>query len=49
MENTALQGAGSENMVGLKMADVLKGVKVLVLSSDGATGMNPLDPRLDAP
>jgi regulator of protease activity HflC (stomatin/prohibitin superfamily) len=43
LENAALQGAGSENMVGLKMADVLKGVKVLVLSSDGATGMNPLD------
>lgn len=43
LENTALQGAGSENMFGLKMADVLKGVKVLVLSSDGAGGMNPLD------
>ncbi|HZS41667.1 MAG TPA: SPFH domain-containing protein [Polyangia bacterium] len=43
LENTALQGAGSENMVGLKMADVLRGVKVLVLSSDGASGMNPLD------
>ena len=43
LENAALQGAGSENMVGLKMADVLKGVKVLVLSSDGAGGLNPLD------
>ncbi len=43
LENTALQGAGSENMVGLKMADVLRGVKVLVLSSDGASGLNPLD------
>jgi regulator of protease activity HflC (stomatin/prohibitin superfamily) len=43
LENTALQGAGSENMVGLKMADVLRGLKVLVLSSDGATGLNPLD------
>jgi regulator of protease activity HflC (stomatin/prohibitin superfamily) len=43
LENDALQGAGSENMVGLKMADVLKGVKVLVLPSDGAGGMNPLD------
>jgi len=42
-ENAALQGAGSENMVGLKMADVLKGVKVLVLSSDGPGGLNPLD------
>jgi regulator of protease activity HflC (stomatin/prohibitin superfamily) len=43
LENSALQGAGSENMVGLKMADVLAGVKVLVLSTDGANGLNPLD------
>jgi regulator of protease activity HflC (stomatin/prohibitin superfamily) len=43
LENAALQGAGSENMVGLKMADVLKGLRVVVLSSDGANGMNPLD------
>lgn len=43
LENTALNGAGSENLVGLKMADVLKGVKVLVLPSDGNAGMNPLD------
>jgi regulator of protease activity HflC (stomatin/prohibitin superfamily) len=43
LENAALQGAGSENLVGLKMADVLKGVKVLVLSSDGPSGLNPLD------
>ncbi len=40
LENTALQGAGSENIVGLKMADVLKGVRVLVLSSEST---NPLD------
>jgi regulator of protease activity HflC (stomatin/prohibitin superfamily) len=43
LENAALQGAGSENMVGLKMADVLKGLKVVVLSSDGKDGLNPLD------
>jgi regulator of protease activity HflC (stomatin/prohibitin superfamily) len=43
MENAALQGAGSENMVGLKMADVLRGLKVVVLSSDGNNGLNPLD------
>jgi regulator of protease activity HflC (stomatin/prohibitin superfamily) len=43
LENAALQGAGSENMVGLKMADVLRGVRMLVLSSDGANGTNPLD------
>lgn len=43
MENAALQGAGSENMVGLKMADVLKGVETLVLASGGKDGINPLD------
>ena len=43
LENASLQGAGSENLVGLKMADVLRGVRVLVLSSDGASGTNPLD------
>jgi regulator of protease activity HflC (stomatin/prohibitin superfamily) len=43
LENTALQGQGAENIVGLKMADVLRGVRVLVLSSDGAGGTNPLD------
>lgn len=43
LENAALEGAGSENMVGLKMAEVLEGVKVVVLQSDGADGFNPLD------
>jgi regulator of protease activity HflC (stomatin/prohibitin superfamily) len=43
LENTALQGAGSENLVGLRLADVLKGLKVVVLSSDGKDGFNPLD------
>ena len=43
LENAALQGAGSENMVGLKMAEVLKGIKALVLTADGAGGVNPLD------
>ena len=43
LENTALQGAGSENMVGLKMAEALKGVRVIVLPSDGKEGTNPLD------
>jgi len=40
LDNKALEGAGSENLVGLKMAAVLEGVKVLVLDSGG---MNPLD------
>ena len=43
LENAALQGAGSENLVGLKMADALRGVRVVVLPSDGKDGTNPLD------
>ena len=43
LENAALQGAGSENLVGLKMADALKGVRIIVLPSDGKDGTNPLD------
>jgi regulator of protease activity HflC (stomatin/prohibitin superfamily) len=43
LENTALQGSGSENLVGLKMADALRGVRVILLPSDGASGTNPLD------
>jgi hypothetical protein len=43
LENAALQGQGSENMVGLKMADVLKNTKVIVLPTDGPNGTNPLD------
>ena len=43
LENAALQGAGSENLVGLKMAEVLRGLRVVVLSSDGKDGFNPLD------
>lgn len=43
LENKALRVAGSENLVGLKMADTLKGVHVVVLPSDGEGGTNPLD------
>ncbi len=43
LENQALRGAGSENMVGLKMAETLKGVDVVILPSDGESGTNPLD------
>jgi regulator of protease activity HflC (stomatin/prohibitin superfamily) len=43
LENTALRGVGSENMVGMKMANTLKGVDVIVLPSDGEGGTNPLD------
>jgi regulator of protease activity HflC (stomatin/prohibitin superfamily) len=43
LENQALRGLGSENMVGLRMAEALKGTRIIVLSTDGEGGMNPLD------
>jgi regulator of protease activity HflC (stomatin/prohibitin superfamily) len=43
LKNNALQGSGSEAMVGLKMADVFKGLDLLMLPSDGPNGINPLD------
>ncbi len=43
LRNEALQGAGADRMVGLKMAEVYKGIEVLVLPSDGPHAVNPLD------
>jgi len=43
LENQALRGVGSENMVGMRMADALKGTRIIVLPTDGEGGMNPLD------
>lgn len=43
LENKALRVGGSENMVGLKMAEALDGVEVIVLPSDGDAATNPLD------
>lgn len=43
LKNEALKGVGSERMVGLKMADVYKGLDLIVLPSDGSSGVNPLD------
>ena len=43
LRNTALQGAGSDRMVGLKLAEVYKGLDVVVLPSDGPNGVNPLN------
>jgi regulator of protease activity HflC (stomatin/prohibitin superfamily) len=43
LRNEALQGSGSDRMVGLKMADVYKGLEILVLPSDGPNGVNPLN------
>ena len=43
LENKALRVGGSENMVGLKMAETLNGVELIILPSDGENGTNPLD------
>lgn len=45
LKNTALQGVGSDRMVGLKMAETLAGLEIVVLPSDGQNGLNPLDLR----
>ncbi|MFH1156859.1 MAG: SPFH domain-containing protein [Pseudomonadota bacterium] len=43
LKNESLKGIGSERMVGLKMADAYKGLDLIILPSDGAHGVNPLD------
>lgn len=43
LRNTALQGFGSDRMVGLKMAEALSGLETIILPSDGKEGMNPLN------
>ena len=43
LKNDALSGIGAERMVGLKMAEVYRGLEVIVLPSDGPDGVNPLD------
>jgi hypothetical protein len=43
LENEALRGIGAENLVGLKMADVLKGTRIIIVPTDGESGTNPLD------
>ncbi|GAC1600534.1 MAG: hypothetical protein NVS4B10_12260 [Myxococcales bacterium] len=43
LENQALRAAGAENLVGLRMAEALQGTQVIILPSDGESGMNPLD------
>ena len=43
LENEALRGVGAENLVGLKMADVLRGTRIIVVPTDGESGVNPLD------
>lgn len=43
LKNAAMQTAGSDRKVALEMAEVLKGLDVLVVPSGGETGLNPLD------
>ena len=43
LKNKALEGTGSERLVGLKMADVYRGLDIIILSSDGKEGVNPLN------
>jgi regulator of protease activity HflC (stomatin/prohibitin superfamily) len=43
LENEARKGIGSERLVGLKMADVYKSLDLIILPSDGANGVNPLN------
>jgi regulator of protease activity HflC (stomatin/prohibitin superfamily) len=45
LENQALRAGGSENMVGLRMAEALKGTQLILLPTDGDNGVNPLDLR----
>jgi len=41
--NDALLGSGSKNIVGLEMAKVYQGLDVIIIPSDGPSGINPLD------
>lgn len=41
--NSAYQQKGADNLVGLKMAEVLNGLSVIMLSSSGENGFNPLN------
>lgn len=43
LENRALEGAGAASLVGQRMADVLKGVKVIIVPSSGPGATNPLN------
>ncbi|MGH7790370.1 MAG: SPFH domain-containing protein, partial [Candidatus Binatia bacterium] len=43
LRNDALQGAGADRMVGLKLAEAMQGIELLVLPSDGPGGLNPLN------
>jgi regulator of protease activity HflC (stomatin/prohibitin superfamily) len=43
LRNDAMQVSGSDRLVGLKLAEAMQGIELLVLPSDGVDGFNPLD------
>jgi len=43
LENDAMQVAGSDKMVAMRMAEVLAGLDTIVVPSGGEQGLNPLD------
>ena len=43
VDKCGIYGEGAENLVGLEMAKVLEGIEVIVLPSDGDSGLNPLN------
>ncbi len=43
LENDALSAAGASNVVGLKMAEAIENTQVIIVPTDGASGVNPLD------
>jgi len=43
LKNEALGGQGANLLVGLQMAEVYRGLQLIVLPSDGSSGLNPLD------
>jgi regulator of protease activity HflC (stomatin/prohibitin superfamily) len=43
LEQEALRVDGADNIVGLEMARVLEGTEVIIVPTDGAGGINPLD------
>jgi regulator of protease activity HflC (stomatin/prohibitin superfamily) len=45
--NNAYQQKGSDKLVGLKMAEVLQGLSVIMLPSSGPSGFNPLNLEKD--
>ncbi len=42
LKNEAMEGIGAERMVGLKMAELYRGLETIILPSDGPRGVNPL-------